>query len=182
MRGLLAGLETPSPLSETLPSMLREDAFARQLCAALDEVLAPVLLSLDSFPAYLDVGTTPEDMLPWLAQWVGLTVHQDQDEGGQRDLLRTAQDMHALQGTKLGIELAVTAALGMKVEVSESGASAWSDRADADLPGDALPAIVVTVRPRPDQEVDIDQLDAIVRAVRPAHVRYEVAIEAAEPS
>lgn len=176
MRGLLAGLTTPAPLSETLPSMLREDAFARGLCAGLDEVLAPVLLSLDSFPAYLDVGTTPDDMLPWLAQWVGLTVDQSQESGGQRELLRTARDMHALRGTKHGIELAVKAALGVEVEVTESGAAAWSDRADADLPGEAVPAIVVTVRASPDQEVDIDHLDAVVRAVRPGHVRYTLEV------
>ncbi len=176
MRGLIAGLATPAPLSKTLPSMLREDAFARELCAALDEVLAPILLSLDSFPAYLDVGTTPDDMLPWLAQWVGLTVEHAQERGGQRDLLRTARDMHALQGTKHGIELAVKAALGVEVEVSESGGTAWSERADADLPGDAVPAIVVTVRPGPGQDVDVDHLNEVVRAVRPAHVQYKVTV------
>lgn len=180
MRGLIAGLATPAPLSETLPSMLRADAFARELCAALDEVLAPVLLSLDSFPAYLDVGTTPDDMLPWLAQWVALEVDQAQELDGQRELLRTARDMHALRGTKHGIELAVNAALGVEVEVTESGGSSWSDRAAADLPGEPVPAIVVTVRPGPNQEVDIDHLEAVVRAVRPGHVRYEV--EVVEPS
>lgn len=176
MRGLLAGLATPAPLAQTLPSMLREDAFARELCAALDEVLAPVLLSLDSFPAYLDVSTTPDDMLPWLAQWVGLTVDQAGERGARRDLLRTARDMHALQGTRHGIELAVSAALGVEVEVTESGGTAWSSRTDADLPGEGVPAIMVTARPSPDQEVDVDHLDAVVRAVRPVHVRYEVAV------
>lgn len=182
MRGLIEGLATPAPLADTLPSMLREDAFARDLCAALDEVLAPIMLSLDSFPAYLDVGTTPDDMVPWLAQWVGLTVDHARKRGGQRELLRTARDMHALQGTRRGIELAVSAALGaeVKVEVSESGGTAWSERADDDLPGEPVPALVVTVRPGPGQDVDLEHLDAVVRAVRPAHVRYEVAIEAAE--
>lgn len=176
MRGLLAGLATPAPLSETLPSMLRGDAFARDLCAALDEVLAPVLLSLDSFPAYLDVSTTPDDMLPWLAQWVGLTVDQGQEQGARRDLLRTAREMHARQGTRHGIELAVTAALGVQVSVTESGGTAWSNRTDAGFPGDDVPSIVVTALPGPDQVVDLEHLDEVVRAVRPVHVRYEVKV------
>lgn len=176
MRGSVAGLRSPAPLSETLPSMLREDPFARELCAGLDEVLAPVLLSLDSFAAYLDVGTTPDDMLPWLAQWVGLTLDPAHERGGQRELLRTAREMHARQGTRHGIELAVTAALGVEVEVVETGAAAWSSRADAELPGQPEPAIVVRVRPGADREVDLDHLDAVVRAVRPVHVRYEVEV------
>lgn len=176
MRSLIAGLATPVPLAATLPSMLRDDAFARELCAALDEVLAPILLSLDSFSAYLDVGTTPDDMLPWLAQWVGLAVDQPQMRSGGRELLRTARDMHALQGTRLGIELAVNAALGMAVEVTESGGTAWSSRPDDELPGEEVPAVVVTVHPGPNQVVDIDHLEAVVRAVRPGHVRYEVEV------
>ncbi len=176
MRGSIPGLATPTPLSQTLPSMLREDPFAHGFCAGLDEVLAPVLLSLDSFSAYLDVGTTPEDMLPWLAQWVGLSDDQAQARGGQRELLRSARDMHARQGTKRGIELAVTAALGIEVSVVETGGAAWSSRPDAELPGESEPAIVVRVRPGPDREVDIDHLDAVVRAARPAHVRYVVEV------
>ena len=122
MRGIIDGLATPVPLSDTLPSMLREDPFARELCASLDEVLAPILLTLDSFAAYLDVGTTPEDMLPWLAQWVGLTVEKAQDGDAQREALRTACDVYALRGTRSGIERAISSALGVEVHVSESGA------------------------------------------------------------
>ena len=72
--GLAGRAPTPAPLADTLPSMLREDPFARQFCTGLDEVLAPVWLSLDSFAAYLDLGTAPEDMLPWLAHWLGVSV------------------------------------------------------------------------------------------------------------
>lgn len=176
MRGLVAGLATPTPLSATLPSMLREDPFARQLCAGLDEVLAPVLLCLDSFSAYLDMGTTPDDMLPWLAQWVGLAADPAQDRDGQRARLRGARDVHVYLGTKRGIELAVHAELGISVEVTESGAAAWSSRADTALPGELVPQLVVTARPGPDQEVDLDHLDAVVRAVRPGHVRYRVQV------
>ena len=61
MRGTVDGSPSPLPLAATLPAMLREDPFAQQLCAGLDEVLAPVLLTLDGFAAYLDVATAPQD-------------------------------------------------------------------------------------------------------------------------
>ena len=74
MRGMVAELASPHPLVDTLPSMLREDSFAGGLCGSFDGLLAPVLLTLDTFADYLDPATTPEDMIPWLAQWLGLGV------------------------------------------------------------------------------------------------------------
>ena len=59
VRGTVRGLPSPHPLADTLPSMLREDPFARGLCASLDEVLAPVLLSLDTFDSLPRPGDHP---------------------------------------------------------------------------------------------------------------------------
>ena len=87
MRGMVAGAGDARTRSRRrLPRLLREDVFARELCAGLDEVLAPVLLSLDSFAAYLDPGTTPEDMLGWLARWLGVSSTRSR-AGGQRELI-----------------------------------------------------------------------------------------------
>ncbi len=176
MRGTIAGLSTPSPLADTLPSVLREDVFARGLCASLDEVLAPVMLSLDAFPAYLDLTTTPEDMLPWLAQWLGMVVDSSQELSIQRGLLQSAGELHATRGTQRGIELAVEAALGVPVEVAETGGAAWSATPGGDLPGEAQPAVVVIVRPRPGQEIDEDRVEAVVKSVKPAHVLHRIQI------
>ena len=74
MRGTVEGALSALPFAPTLPAMIREDPFAQQLCAGLDEVLAPVVMSLDAFPAYLDLATTPPDMLPWLGHWLGMEV------------------------------------------------------------------------------------------------------------
>jgi phage tail-like protein len=177
MRGTLDGLPTPRPLAATLPAMLREDPMARGLCDGLDEVLAPVLLSLDAFPAYLDLATTPDDMVPWLAQWVGMSVDLGEDLDRQRELLGSAGALHAIRGTRRGIELAVQAATGMPAEVVETGSASWSDTPGGALPGDPQPAVVVVVRPEPDAYVDADRLDALVEALKPAHVQHRVQID-----
>ena len=49
MRGMVEELASPHPLTDTLPSMLQEDPFAGSLCGSFDELLAPVLLTLDTF-------------------------------------------------------------------------------------------------------------------------------------
>ena len=48
---------SPHPLGATLPALYLDDVFAQNLCASLDEVLAPAISVLDCFPAYLDPRT-----------------------------------------------------------------------------------------------------------------------------
>lgn len=186
MRGTLAGLSSPLPLAGLLPSMLRGDEFAAGLCEGLDQVLAPVLLTLDSFPAYLDLDTTPDDMLGWLAGWAGLiSPEQDIPAHGDPDRLRallaTAQQLHVLRGTRLGIERSVTAELDVRCEVTETGDTSWSDAPGAALPdgelaGETVPTIEVVVHPRRGQIVDPARLDEVLAAATPAHVRRRVRI------
>jgi phage tail-like protein len=179
VRGTLTALATPHPLADTLPSLLRDDAMARGLCAGLDEVLAPVLSTLDSFPAYLDLATTPPDLLPWLGQWLGVPVQPKGGTGQDRELLAGAAGLQAQGGTAAGITRAVEAAYGEPVEVRENGAASWSTTPGGDLPGQPGPAIVVVVRPRPGRVVDVDRLDALVATLKPAHVEHRVEVEEA---
>jgi phage tail-like protein len=179
MRGLISELPSPHPLSETLPSMLREDPFARSLCESFDDVLAPVLLTLDTFACYLDPATTPEDMIPWLAQWLGLGVDLNVEQARQRHELQIASSLNVTRGTRRSIELVLENALGMPVEVSESGGARWSPSPGGDLPGDHDAALTVLVRPPAGVEVDLDRLDALIRSAKPAHVRHVVSVQAA---
>ena len=57
MRGLVPDLISPHPLGSTLPVVFREDDFTQRFCAGLDDVLAPVIATLDSLPAYFDPAT-----------------------------------------------------------------------------------------------------------------------------
>ena len=55
---------------------------------------------LEQFPAYLDLATAPDDMVPWLAQWVGMSVDLGEDLAHQRELLGSAGELHAIRGTR----------------------------------------------------------------------------------
>ena len=176
MRGTIDGAASPVPLAATLPGMLREDPFTQQLCAGLDEVLAPVLMSLDGFASYLDLATTPADMLPWLGHWLGMEVDPGEDLGLQRALLVSAGELHAIRGTRRGIELALEAALGVDVQVTESGGSAWSLEPDALMPGSPQPTMVVTVDSTEDDPIDVERLDALVQQIKPVHVQHRLQI------
>ena len=177
MRGMAVQLASPHPLAETLPSMLRDDPFARSLCASFDDLLAPVLLTLDTFGSYLDPALTPEDMIGWLSHWLGLGVEPGVQPAGQRHELQAAAMVNATRGTRRSIELALAGALGVPVEVAESGGARWSPTPGGPLPGDPEPTLVVVVRPPAGVAVDTDRLDALVRSVTPAHVRHAVSVQ-----
>lgn len=178
MRGMIAELPSPHPLTQTLPSMLREDSFASSLCASFDELLAPAILSLDTFVAYLDPDTTPEDMLPWLAQWLGLGIDLYVTQPPQRHELRLASSLNATRGTRHSIQQLIENAFGMPVEVTESGGARWTPTPGGELPGEPEPFVTVVVHPPSGVEVDLDRLDALIRSVKPAHVRHAVSVAA----
>jgi hypothetical protein len=72
--------------------------------------------------------------------------------------------------------LAISALLGVRAEVVESGGASWSVDPRDPLPGEALPAVVVQVYPAAGQEIDEDRLKDAVAALKPAHVVHRVQV------
>ncbi len=176
MRGHLAELLSPHPIGAGLPGIYLDDPFTQALCAGLDEVLAPVLATLDSLPAYFDPATSPDDMLGWLGGWLGLTVDDNQTPERRRDLVRTGIELVRWRGTERGVREAVTAAFDRQPELVESGGAAWSGTPGAPLPGSAEGHLLVRL-PVPDPDgFDLRRLDGVVAAVKPAHLRHRVEV------
>ena len=76
-RADVPGLTSPHPFGLMLPGVYHGDAYTQAFCEALDTVLAPVLLTLDSIPAYFDPDLAPADFVEWLATWVGLEIDEN---------------------------------------------------------------------------------------------------------
>lgn len=178
MRGTISGLATPHPLGATLPGLYAQDAFAQALCSGLDEILAPVIGTLDNFPAYLDLATAPDDVVPWLARWVGIAVQAPMPTGRQRELLQSAVDLQGWLGTPHGVQLSLEAFFGVTAVIEESGGCTWSMDPHAPLPGDPVPSVTVRVASRDGaaQDLDRERVEAVVAAVTPAHVLRQVEV------
>ncbi len=69
-RGHIENLETPFPLIEAVPPMLAQDTFVQRMMPAFDEVLAPIISTLDCLDSYFDPAITPDDFLQYLSTWV----------------------------------------------------------------------------------------------------------------
>jgi len=173
----IAGLPTPHPIAERLPAVYLDDDFAQRFTGALDEVLATVFVTLDSLAGYFDPMLAPEDFVDWLADCVAFAVDESWSVPQRRELVASAVELHRWRGTKRGLAEHVRLLTGGEVEVLDSGLCAWSDSADAPVPGTGPPQVVVRVRaPGP---LDQRRLHAAVVEMVPAHVT--VTVELLEP-
>jgi phage tail-like protein len=172
MRGIVPGLASPHPLGETLPALYADDSLARRLCQALDEVLAPVLSTLDCLPAYLDPATAPADLVEWLAGWVGVAIAPGMPDRRRRQLVAAAAELYVWRGTLSAIRDIVELSSGQIPEIRESGGTSWSQDPNAPLPGRPEPELIVRLRASPD--VDQARLTALIDAFVPAHVPWRL--------
>jgi phage tail-like protein len=159
MRGLIseqepAALGIASALRQAIPAVYQEDPLFMRLCAAFDELMAPLVTAVDCFDAYLDPYLAPADFLPWLADLVGYqgTIRRGTD--AERELVATAVRDHARRGTALGVREAAARAAGVpldQVELEDPGGTRWSTvpgGASNDPPASSTPHLRV---PQPSQ-------------------------------
>jgi phage tail-like protein len=181
-RGAIPGLRSPRPLAPELPALYHDAEPAggvdlgTRFLAGLDEVLAPVLATLDSLTAYLDPLLAPADFLDWLAGWVASAPDETWALERRRVVVARAARLNALRGTAIGLAEQVETYTRLRPEVEESGGVSWSRTPRAPLPGEARPWVRVRLRVPDDVSVDERRVRALVDAVRPAHVAATVEI------
>lgn len=172
MRGRIAGLASAVPLAGQLPGVLQDDEFLGRFLRAIDDAFAPVITTLDSLPAYVDPQLSPTDFLAFVGEWVGVELDDHWTVEEARSAVAGATAMHRRRGTARGIADAVRLTLGgdVAVEVTESGAVAWSQSANTALPGAPAQEITVTVTAADPARVPTAAARAAVIAAAPAQV------------
>jgi phage tail-like protein len=170
----IADLPTAHPMGLRLPAVYVDDDFTQRLTQALDEVLAPVLLTLDCLAYYLDPETAPPDVLAWLAGWVALALDDAWTVERRRRLVANAVDLHRWRGTKRGLAAHVRLLTGGEVDVVDSGGCTWSAQAQGPLPGSARPWVEVQITGGRLAGADDRWLRAVVAEALPAHVPVRI--------
>jgi phage tail-like protein len=176
MRADIRGLANPVPLVGLLPSIFQEDRFAEQFCGGLDEVLAPILATLDCLDVYVDSGLAPEDFLDWLGTWVGVTLREDWPVERKRALIARSVRLFRLRGTVAGLREELELHTGGEVQINETGGVVWSQTPGAELPGEAVPRVAVRVIVDDLSAVREAWIDDIVGSSKPAHVVHQVEV------
>lgn len=171
------GLISPHPIGAGLPSLFLEDDLAQRMCAALDEVLAPVLATLDCLPAYLHPALSPPDVLTWLAGWVGLPDTALWPQERRRLLVARAAELHAWRGTAFAVRELVELATGITPQLDDPGSTTWSAEAGARPPRTGPDELVVhVIVPAGQNAPDAALLSRLVALVAPAHLAWRVEV------
>lgn len=181
MRGTIPGLVNPDPLSLSLPALYQGESFGERFLSVFDDLIAPILSTLETQAAYLDPDLTPPDFLPWLAGWVGLELDENWSEDQQRRMVAGAVALLQWRGTRRGTVDLIRSYLGIaeeQVEVEDSGGVAWSPTPNGPVPGTTPPRVKVTVRAPDPAQVDMSRLERLVADAVPAHVAHEVEVGA----
>lgn len=180
MRGAVPGLTSPHPIGLALPALYLEDDFTQRFTAGLDEVLAPVLLTLDCLDAYFDVDLAPADFLDWLAGWVAVPLDESWPVSLRRNVIRHAAELHRWRGTARGVALMAQVLTGGEVEVTDTGGVTWSNTSGTEPPpAPAVPEVRVRIRVADPEAVDETRLRELVASTVPAHVRTVIEVEKA---
>jgi phage tail-like protein len=176
MRGTVPDLPTPVSLLGQLPVVYSEHDFVRGFLDALDEVLAPVLLTLDNFPAYLDPRTAPADFLGWLAGWLAVDLRTEPSDGRARRAATAAMSRYRWRGTRRGLAEAVQHETGQEPQIVETGGATWSENPGDLPPGPSRAGVTVRIHQPAPGRLDRPRLERVVAAEVPAHVAYTVEI------
>lgn len=175
-RGAVPGLRSPFPIVNFTPGMLADDLLVQQLLDALDEVLAPVISTLDCMDAYLDPDLAPIDMVKYLASWLLAEVDDEWDEAAVRRDVRLAHARSKWAGTARSVveRLVPYEVESLVVEdpgytVSQEGPTKPSDWADPEQP-----EVVLRVVPKREGAAELRRIERLARGLVPAHVAIRV--------
>lgn len=171
-RRLVPGLRSPFPMINYTSSMLIEDPIAQKICASLDEVLAPIISSLDCYDSYLDVFIAPMDFVKYMCTWILVSPEIGWEEHTVRKSLAHALQFYSARGTSRGIKDFLTTVFELDVTIEESGSVTTSqtstDASTWTIP--PTPSVAITVTTRDNSPVDMGMVGLVLEAAVPAHV------------
>lgn len=176
MRATVPGLGTPYPIGTLMPAVYQEDQATMRWTAGLDDVLAPVISTLDCLGAYIDPLLAPEDFVTWLADWFGTALDENWPPERQRAAVARSVSLYRQAGTIEGLRALLELVTACEVVVTDSGGVVWSQAPNTPPPGTGQPSIEVKVSAPAGHELDMKAIDELVAAAKPAHVAHRVEV------
>ncbi|MGD1715685.1 phage tail protein [Dapis sp. BLCC M172] len=177
---------------EFLPVIYREADFLSRFLKILEETYDPAIQTTDNLWAYLDPLTTPEALLPFLAQWVGWKMDSRWPIQIQRRLIRNAVTLYRWHGTRKGLRfyLHLLTGLPLDEDLPEAGKhiSLWEDfqkgfvlgeacvNQDSMLGGGRAYHFIVRLKVEFPNQIDESLVREIIEEYKPAFCTYELNI------
>jgi phage tail-like protein len=168
----------PEFLAKYMPAVFRQDPFMQRLLRMFDELLIPLLETVDAVDCYFDPLMTPPAFVDWLASWVGEELSAAWPDRSRRGLVSEAAAIHRARGTRAGIKRAVELVAGCEALVIDNTEGL---RLDADgrlglntgLQASEQNRIHIVLRGSA-AEIDLEAVNEVVRKLKPAHCAFSV--------
>jgi phage tail-like protein len=167
-----------------LPTPFQLDPFLGRFLLIFESILGPIEETVDNIPHYLDPGTTPLEMLPWLASWLDTELDENWPPEKCRELLRWTALLFRWRGTRRAMREHLRIYIGRPplivenfdgLRLGQDGAMGINSRL-----GDILEcSIAVTVVADEPESLDEQVLRSIIESEKPAHVGYLLDIQPA---
>lgn len=176
MRAAMPGVESPYPLANFLPAVLRDDRFVERWTAGLDEVLVPIISSIDCLSGYFDPRLAPEDFVRWLAGWFGVLLDESWPLDRQRAVIAEAVELYRMRGTLTGLRRHLDVVVEGTIAIEEGGGVTCSRRPTSPAPEEDRRWVTVRVTPSDPATFSRDAVEAVVRAAKPVHVVHRLVV------
>lgn len=171
-------------LRDGVPDIYRRDAtarrdqpppFAMRFLHALEEVLDPIVATLDSLPAHFDSDLAPEHALAGLATWLGVDEVESLPATQRREAVRRAGELGRLRGTRAGLQLALSLFFpDITVRINDHGGVVVSESLDEQPPLTGASFDVVC-----EQSLPPETQMAVARCIerwKPVHAQYKLRV------
>ena len=133
-------------------------SFLARMLLIYESIWEPLEQRQDHVGMYYDPRTCPAGFLPFLANWLQLSIDRHWPEPRRRRLLRDAMDLYRWRGTPFGLSRMIEVCTGLSPMVTE----------DRDKPY----TFTIKVRIPPGSDVRKDFVQHLVETHKPAHVGY----------
>lgn len=94
-------------LRDGLPEIYRQHDFSMRFVLGFEQVLDPVVATLDSLVAHFDAKLAPDHALGGMAAWLGVDEVESLPVDQRRQALLRAGELGRLRGTRAGLQLAL---------------------------------------------------------------------------
>ena len=112
-----------SRLMRYLPEIYHEAEFLGRFLMLFEGFWQPIEQRIQHSQVFYDPRLAPASFLPWLGEWIGVTLDENLPEQSQRRLLSTAINLYRQRGTRRAMEEILRLYTGGEVKIIEHRAS-----------------------------------------------------------
>lgn len=169
-----------------LPTIYSENEFAGRFLMIFESVLGPLESMVANLAFYLDPGTSPEELLPWLASWTKVALNDNWPVERRRELVKSLAWLFQWRGTRRGMRECLRLYTGIEPQITEDfGGIVLAEQSELGrntmLGGGNPNTFTVTFETGDPGTINEEQVKTIIEASKPAHASYILRVVRSEP-